>query len=216
MFIQELWRYPVKSMKGERLDTADLGLDGIAGDRRAIVVSTRDRRIITSRTHPRLLAHQGSIAGGRPHVDGKPIADDAVASLIEDIAGDSARIIEWSGPERFDILPLLVATDGAIAALGVDHRRLRPNIVIGGVEGMAERSWERKTLQVGEAIVQLDDLRGRCVMTTFDPDTGQQQLSVLKRIIREFDGTFCLNASVVRGGRIRVGDAVELQFDDGR
>jgi hypothetical protein len=48
-------------------------------------------------------------------------------------------LIQYNGAERFDVLPLLVATDGAINHMGFDGRRLRPNIVIGGVEGMKER-----------------------------------------------------------------------------
>ena len=58
-----------------------------------------------------------------------------------------------TGPERFDILPLLVATDGAIAAFGHDARRLRPNVVIGGVEGLAERAWEGAVIGVGDAVI---------------------------------------------------------------
>jgi len=42
---------------------------------------------------------------------------------------------------RFDVPPLLVATDGASAVFGHDPRRLRPNIVIGGVDGLSEREW---------------------------------------------------------------------------
>ena len=207
--MRELWRYPIKSMKGEPLETADVRFDGIAGDRRAIVV--RNNRIITSRTHPKLLAHAGTVgADGEPLVDLKRWDDPAVAQLVTDIAGVDAQLIRWNGPERFDVLPLLIATDGAIAALGIDHRRMRPNIVIGGVEGLAEREWEGRQLRIGTLVIQLADLRGRCVMTTFDPDTQQQDLSILRRFATEFDGTFCLNAAVAAEGVIRIGDEVEL------
>ena len=54
------------------------------------------------------------------------------------------------------------------------------------------------------------DLRGRCVMTTYDPDTLIQDPDVLKSIVRRFDGRLALNAAVAAGGRVRVGDAVEL------
>jgi len=54
------------------------------------------------------------------------------------------------------------------------------------------------------------DLRGRCIITTFDPDTGQQDLGVLRRIQKEFDGVLGLNSYVVTPGRIAVGDPVEL------
>lgn len=209
MWIGEIWRYPIKSMRGERLQSADLRLDGIAGDRRALVV--REGRVITSRTHPRLLSLAGTLGdNGDPYVDGRPWNDEIVARLIEEIAGAGSRLIRWAWPERFDISPLLVATDGAIAAIGLDGRRFRPNIVIGGVQALAERSWEGKRLRIGEAVVQLEDLRARCVMTTFDPDTQEQDRSVLRRIVRDFNGTFALNASVVAEGVISVGQPVDL------
>jgi len=107
-------------------------------------------------------------------------------------------------------MPLLVTTDGAIDALGVDVRRLRPNLVIGGVDGLAERGWEGRHLAVASAVVGLADLRARCNMTTWDPETGAQDIRVLARIRRDFAGTFALNAWVARPGRVAVGDAVLL------
>ena len=50
-------------------------------------------------------------------------------------------LARYDGPERFDVLPLLVATDGDVAAFGRDVRRLRPNIVIDGVDGIDEFGW---------------------------------------------------------------------------
>ena len=56
----------------------------------------------------------------------------------------------------------------------------------------------------------LADLRGRCVMTTWDPDTQAQDVGVLRDIARRFDGRLSLNAAVVEAARIEVGDEVEL------
>jgi uncharacterized protein YcbX len=120
------------------------------------------------------------------------------------------RLNRFAGEERFDVLPLLVATDGAIAALGVDGRRLRPNIVVGGVEGLAERGWPGRRLRIGEVIVAVAQLRARCVMTTYDPDTQAQDPGVLRRIVREFGGSMALDCAVLSGGPVRVGDPVEL------
>ena len=109
------------------------------------------------------------------------------------------------------MLPLLVATDGAISAFGFDGRRLRPNIVVAGVEGLAERDWEGRALRAGTAIIGLHSLRDRCVMTTFDPDTLKQDAGVLRHIQHRFDGRLALNAYVIQEGRIAIGDRVELQ-----
>jgi uncharacterized protein YcbX len=207
--VAELWRYPVKSMAGEPLERALVRRDGIAGDR---VVHVQDARgqTITARTRPRLLGHRAVLGpDGEPLVDGRPWRSADVGRDVVAAAGDGARLVRYDGEERFDVLPLLVATDGAIEAFGFDRRRLRPNMLVEGVEGLAERGWEGRTLRAGTVLIGVDSLRARCVMTTFDPDTLRQDVSVLKRIHREFDGRLALNARVIREGTVAVGDEVE-------
>jgi MOSC domain-containing protein len=210
MDIGELWRYPVKSMAGERLDRALAGSLGIEGDR-VVHVRRPDGRIATARTYPGLLAHKAVLGpDGEPRVDGRPWTDPAVAAEVEAIVGRGARLVRDDSPGRFDVLPLLVATDGAIEAFGRDGRRLRPNILIGGVSGLAERGWEGRRLRIGDVVIGLEDLRDRCVMTTYDPDTLAQDVSVLKDIVERFEGKLALNAQVLRSGVLSVGDRVEL------
>lgn len=134
----------------------------------------------------------------------------SVRGTVEDIVGVGARLVRDESAGRFDILPLLVATDGAISAFGYDGRRLRPNLVIGGVQGLEERAWPGSCLRIDEVIISLEDLRGRCIMTTFDPDTLAQDRQVLTSIVTRFAGKLALNANVIRGGQIREGAAVEL------
>ncbi len=210
MRVAELWRYPVKSMAGERLQRAELGYLGIAGDR-VVHVEDEHGRVITARTHPRLLAFKATLgAEGEPLVDGRPWNDPDVGRAVEAAAGVGARLVRHDGPERFDVLPLLVATDGALEALAVDHRRLRPNIVVGDVAGLAERGWPGRRLRAGTVVIDVAKLRSRCVMTTYDPDTQAQDLSVLRRIARDFDGRMALDCAVRDPGRIAVGDEVTL------
>jgi uncharacterized protein YcbX len=201
LHITELWRYPVKSMAGERLKKADVLEDGIVGDRVVHVVNDVGR-VVTSRTNPVLLSYRATLGGdGEPLINGQPWRD------VEVPVGKLVRV---DGVERFDVLPLLVATDGAIAAFGHDGRRLRPNIVIGGVEGLAERGWEGRQLRAGEVVIGIQDLRERCIMTTFDPDTQAQDVDVLRKIRREFAGLLALNCYVIKPGKLAVGDPVEL------
>jgi len=210
MRLREIWRYPVKSMAGERLAAAELRTDGIAGDRVVHAWEERDR-LVTARSRPGLLAHRATLAAdGQPLVDGLPWTDPEVTRRVEAAAGRGVRLRRFEGDQRFDVRPLLVATDGALEAFGRDHRRLRPNLVISGVAGLAERGWEGRALRVGGAVVGLADLRGRCVMTTWDPDTQAQDAGVLRDIVRRFDGRLCLNAAVLRPGRVVEGDEVEL------
>jgi hypothetical protein len=210
MHVAELWRYPVKSMAGERVREARLTPLGLDGDRVVHVENARGR-VVTARTHPRLLGHHARLdAYDEPLVDNRAWTAPTVAADIERIVGDGARLVRDDGAGRFDILPLLIATDGAIAAFGYDGRRLRPNLVIGGVQGLDERTWEGRRLRIGDVLIALADLRGRCVMTTFDPDTLAQDHHVLRSIVDRFDGRLALNASVVRAGRVREGDRVDL------
>ena len=210
MHIQELWRYPVKSMRGERLTEAVLERSGIRGDRNIVVVSEARDRIITARTHPGLLGLQGAVsAEGVTLVDGHPWDSAEALALTQDAAGEAVRLIDaGEHTERFDVLPLLVATDGAIAELGMDLRRLRPNIVIGGVTGQAERGWPGSSLRVGEVAIEVAQLRMRCVMTTFDPDTLKQDLGVLRKIVKEAGGKLALDCAVAHPGVLREGDVV--------
>ena len=126
-----------------------------------------------------------------------------VAAEVVDIAGPGAKLVRYEGAERFDVLPLLVATDGAIAAFGHDGRRLRPNIVIGGVEGLTEREWPGACLRIGKVLIGVQDLRLRCIMTSFDPDTLIQDKDITRGIYRRFEGKLALNCFVIEGRRDR-------------
>jgi uncharacterized protein YcbX len=209
MRVAELWRYPVKSMAGERIAAADIRAGGIPGDR--LVYAAGGGRLLTARTHPALLGFHAALgADGEPLVEGRPWSDPEIAARLRAAVAPAARLVRSDAAGVFDVLPLLVATDGAVAALGVDHRRLRPNIVVADVDGLAEREWPGRRLRIGTALIEAVKLRGRCVMTTYDPDTQVQDLSVLNRIVREFGGHMALDCAVVAPGRVAVGDAVEL------
>ncbi|MGH7740472.1 MAG: MOSC domain-containing protein [Candidatus Eiseniibacteriota bacterium] len=212
MRLAEIWRYPVKSLAGERLDHAALAPGGIAGDR-LYQVHRADGSIVDARAHPKLLAlHAHLNPSGQLLIDDQPWDSPQVARAIEAAAavGPGAHLERHERADRFDVLPLLIATDGAIAALGHDGRRLRPNLVIGGVEGLAEREWGGHALEIGETRIGVLRLRPRCVMTTWDPDTQAQDLSVLRELVERFDSRFALDGWVIRGGTLRVGDPVRV------
>ena len=166
MRVAAIWRYPVKSMAGERLSRAEISSAGLVGDR-VVQVYDRRGRIVTARTYPRLLRLRATLGSdGEPLVDGLLWSSPEIAKRVEAAVAPGARLERFDGLERFDILPLLVCTDGAVGRFGRDVRRLRPNILIGGVDDNAERYWEGATLRLPHAEVGVADLRGRCVMTT--------------------------------------------------
>lgn len=204
-----IWRYPVKTLAGQAMEAAELTPDGIPFDRTVHVRGPEGVR--TSRRHHRLLGLQGSLDGaGRPLVNGHPWDGEEALAAVREAAGGDAWLEANDGPDRYDVLPLLVATDGAVHAFGRDIRRLRPNLLIGGVEGMDEIHWPGRELHIGEAVIGLHSRRGRCPMTTVDPDTLERDPEVLRDIGRRFDGQLALNAEVLRRGRVRVGDIVVI------
>lgn len=208
MVIKELWRYPVKSLKGEQLSRAHVAEAGIEGDRLVHVLD--GERVITSRTHPGLLAVRATLDDdGEAHIEGLPWSDPSSLERVRAVAGPRAEL-RSTPTGAFDVLPLSVATDGTVDHLGIDRRRLRPNIVIGGVDGLDERRWPGRRLLVGDVSIRIVRLRPRCVMTTWDPDTQERDPTVLRRIVRELDGSAALDCAVERGGVIDVGAAVRL------
>ncbi len=209
MYLAEIWRYPVKSLRGESLIEAQLTDDGVAGDRLVHVVGARGP--VTGRTRHGLLTISACTGhDGMPLVEGHRWNSPEALRTLRARAGPDVRLIAYQGPERFDVLNLLVATDGAVEEFGHGLRRLRPNLVIGGVPADAEATWRGGALTVGEAVVGVHSMRQRCVVTTIDPDSGVQDVKVLKRIHRDFRGELALNCWVIQPGTVRRGDSVSL------
>jgi uncharacterized protein YcbX len=213
MSVTELWRYPVKSLRGERLQTAEIDENGVAGDR-LVHVRQQSGRVVTSRFRPRLLGLQGALGeDGEPTIDGLPWTSAPARELVRAAAGASVDLVRTTGVDhgqRYDVLPLTVITESMVQEVGVDRRRFRPNVVIAGAEGLAEIDWPGYGLRAGSVLIGVRNRRSRCVMTTFDPDSLEQDPGVLHRIVRSFGGQVALDCWVVEPGRIAVGDAVEL------
>jgi MOSC domain-containing protein len=213
MRVAELWRYPVKSLRGERLQAVDIDENGIPGDR-LVHVRQASGRVVTSRFRPGLLGLQGSLDdAGEQLIDGLAWRAAGALERVRAVAGADVELVRFAGGDhgqRHDVLPLTVLTTGMAEAVGVDRRRFRPNVVIAGADGLAEVDWPGSGLRAGSAVIGVRNRRSRCVMTTFDPDTLEQDPRVLQRIVRSFGGEVALDCWVLEPGRIAEGDAVEL------
>jgi len=129
LHVAELWRYPVKSLLGERLPTLRLVDDGVEGDRTWGIKDLGDGRILTARREPRLLFASSRLAardvpvitlpdgreisGSGPATDaalsgwlGKPVtlvaaaaSDAARAEYFADATDDASEAIEWTMPK---------------------------------------------------------------------------------------------------------------------
>ena len=235
--VAELWRYPVKSMQGERLSEVLVGPTGLAGDREWAVVDTGTGLALTGRRAPKLLFAQATIVDDDVRItlpDGSVAVDDAAlsawlerpVSLRRATATTSGRFeiglaegddadrdpsvewYEWEGP------------------LGTFHDSTRTQVSIIGaatvgswdmrrfrpnvvIDGTGEDEWVGATVQVGEAALDVVKQIDRCVMTTrAQPGGIHRDVDVLRTIIRERANNLGIGALVQTPGRVRVGDDI--------
>jgi uncharacterized protein YcbX len=207
--VAELWRYPVKGLRGERLAELEIAAGGIPGDRSVQV--TDGRGTVTGRRKQRMIALEATLGqDGQALVAGHRWDTDAAAREIRAVSGDEARLVAADGGHAHDAAHILVVTDGGIAQLGYDRRRFRPNVVVEGVDGAEEQAWVGRRLRAGRALLAVDEPCERCVITTIDPDTVAVDLEVLERTRAELGGVMGVYCSVLEPGRVAAGDPVEL------
>ena len=223
-----LWRYPVKSMAGEAITSADLSWAGIAGDRRWAFLRPESAASgfpwHTIRENPAMSAYVPRLLEpGRPDksaVDvrapgGKTyrITDPGLADEL----GAGVRVMRL---ERglFDAMPVSLITTSTVAALctlaGVagNELRFRPNLVIAPASGApyAEDDWVGCSLRIGGAVIRVDRRDSRCVIVDVNPGTGQPDAPVLKAAGRQRNACAGVYGSTIRPGLVRVGDPVTI------
>ena len=94
MHVSELWRYPIKTLKGERIQQTEITANGIPGDRE-IVVMGKEGRIITSRSKPKLLGLRGELrADGVATVNGHPWDSPEALALVNEAAGGNTELVK--------------------------------------------------------------------------------------------------------------------------
>jgi uncharacterized protein len=235
MHVLELWRYPVKSLQGERLHTAEIGAEGIVGDRQWALFDQETGFGLTARRVPDLLFAAARVrADGGVEVvlpDGTVTTDDAeisgwlgrgvvlrpasstpsrprYESPDDDLEDVPTRWHDWQGaPGAFH--------DNAGARLSLvttgtlgswDRRRFRANVVL---EGAGEGGLIGSQVQLGEAVLDVGDPIPRCVMVTRPQPGGiARDNEVLKTIHRERGGDLAVAALVRRPGAVRTGDVL--------
>jgi len=232
--VLEVWRFPVKSLLGERLDRAELGPEGVAGDRGWALFDVATGFGLTARRVPELLFAAGRLqADGSVQVvlpDGTATADDAVLSdwagrpVVLRPAAEVRGARRYENPddedERTARWDPFAGADGAFhdnadarvtlvstgTLGGWDRRRFRANVVLAGA---GEDALVGSRIRLGSA--ELDVVRRvpRCVMTT-RPQAGgiARDTTVLKTINRERGGALAVGALVVQPGALAVGDTV--------
>lgn len=233
--VKELYRFPVKSMRGEALTEAFAFWHGFAGDRRYAFVRSENRSgfpWLTGREIPQMLqfaprftdpddVENSPVAVTLP--DGRSLPIDA-PELNETLAkayGKPVHLLKI-GRGAFDSQVISVMSTATVAELGgmvgtaVTPLRFRQNIIIEPFDDQpfVEERWLDSSLVFGNKEdnlrIRLNRRIQRCVMINIDPETAVKEPAVLKTVAQTRQNCVGVYGSPERPGMIRVGDVVKL------
>ena len=230
--VESLWRYPVKSMRGEELDEIFVAAAGVAGDRLFAFRSSAAREdfpYFTAREQRHMLRYRPRIrqGAGGPMVDVETPDGDTLAiddpALIERLRAGadpehqlslmrSARPLTDAQPVSI----MSVQTANRLAqesSTEPEKRRYRANIYIDlpSTDGFAEDLFVGRSLRIGPSlVVSVLERDVRCMLITLHPDTTAKSPVLLKQIAQLHGGAAGIYGTVLTEGTVRKGDAVDL------
>lgn len=218
--VRELWRYPVKSMAGERLDSCLITAQGLEGDRRwAFVDGTPNRagKLLGVKQHAELLTYLARLADGAPQIGAPDGATQALGSaVLERLEAESGRQLGLRDQPgaNFDDAHVHIVNLASVdlfsleAGMRVDHRRFRANLYVDGIEPEEEVRWVGRHVRAGDAELEVVDRCVRCVVITRDPDTAVASPELLQLLVERHEECMGVYCQVVRPGRVALGDFV--------
>jgi uncharacterized protein len=220
--VLELWRYPVKSMAGERLHSCAVAATGFEGDRRWALVDgspNRAGKFLTIRQDELMLTYHARLAAGTLEVvtpAGEVVEMDA--SLLSKLAAETSRPLTLREQEgaNYDDSPVLLINVATIASFGaevgmeLDRRRFRANLYVDGFAPEEEVEWVGRRVVVGEVALEVVSRCERCVVITRDPDTTAATPELLSALVDTHDKCLGVYCQVTRPGRVSVGDPVHV------
>jgi uncharacterized protein YcbX len=234
--VRALFRYPVKSMRAEPLETAELHWIGIHGDRQYAFCRTANTSRfpwLTGRDVPELVRYvpryddpddprRSRLRVTTPRGVELDIDDPALAAELSAAAGEEVRM-QQSGRGLFDRMPVSVISSATGAALDrscgyeIGLGRFRQNIVLDIAEGLGtgEADWLDGTLLFGTGEtpprLRINARIERCVMITIDPESAARDASIMRRVAQDHGNLVGVHCAVEAQGRIAVGDRVRLR-----
>jgi len=231
--VEAIFRYPVKSMAGERLQIANLGWHGIDGDRRLALRRMDDRSgfpWLTATKLPDLLLfaprhHDNGAQRSLPtHIrtpDGEelPVFGDDLATEVGRRHGALVQMMQLKHG-IFDEASISVIASDTVGEIGrlvgrtLDVRRFRPNVVVRLLRSVPfqEDQWLGSVLSFGEendapaiAVTLRDE---RCSMVNLDPDSASPAPELLKAVVGANQNNAGIYGAVTRIGRLAVGQTI--------
>jgi MOSC domain-containing protein len=218
--VVEVWRYPVKSMAGERLDACAITETGLDGDRRlALIDGTPNRtgKLLTIRQHENMLRYHPRLVDGAVEVeapDGSVLTTGP--SLVARLERETSRPLELKdhAGANFDDSHVLIVNLASIEVLGVeagmdlDRRRFRANLYVDGLDPEEEVGWIGRRIRAGDAELDVVKRDERCVVITRDPQTTVATPDLLRLLAERHDQCMGVYCQVAKPGRVGVGDFV--------
>ena len=235
--IESLFRYPIKSMRGERVTAIALGWDGLVGDRQLGVRRKHDRSDfpwLSATKVPDLCRFTPEGEDGPAelptHVrtcDGArfPLYSDELADDLARRCGEPVEVMRLRHG-IFDDAPVSLITTTTVGELcrlgGVadEVQRFRTNVVIRSQRAVPfeENDWVGATIRFGTgddaASVAIAMCSVRCAVINNDPTGGPMTPALLKAAVRANDNNAGVAATVTRTGRLEVG--MPILLDRGR
>lgn len=235
--VLELWRYPVSSLGGERMDAAELRSGGIVGDRLWGVAGGDDNEVAAPEKRKRWRPLPNVTArydGGVPLIrvpDGDwmpadhPEASEAISRFMdfpvslkahvpfgEDEPGHVAPRYQRAAIHILTTASMRRLAELVADAAQIDRRRFRPNVVIdtGDAEGFMEEKLVGRRLAIGNAILSVTEPCARCSFTALAQAGLSFEPAVLHQIAKHGDGGFGALCAVERPASVRTGDLIEL------
>jgi len=228
-----LWRYPVKSMRGERVEYLDVGPTGVAGDRWYALRDAEGRLGSGKRTTrfgriDGLLEFQARYDGPLLEIvlpDGSVVRGDSpgIDAALSQLLGQAVALVHEDNGGHVDDAPVHLLSTASLAWLSValpasriDERRFRPNLVIDtGGDTPVEQDWIGRTLRIGEELaVSVTGPTERCGMVALAQDDLPRDPAVLRAITQQADLCFGVYARVTAAGRVRGNDPVVIADAD--
>ena len=217
--VTEVWRYPVKSMAGERLDECQITEAGLEGDRRwAMIDNTpeRDGKWFNIKQHAPLMTYKARLTDGSLSVlapGGANVGLEGAYRQVLDDSGKNVELRELPGA-NFDAAHILNVNLASLeafaleAGMPIDHRRFRANLYVEGLEPDEELRWLGRVIRAGDAELEVVDRCERCKVITMDPDTTEATPELLRVLVQNHDERMGVYCQVARPGRVAVGDFV--------
>jgi len=217
--VVEIWRYPVKSMAGERLDSCTITGLGLDGDRDwAFIESTEPRvgKFFNIKQHSGLMRYQARLVGGKLEVTAPDGTRSDVDGALNTLLGESSRVVNVRNQAgvNFDDAPVLIVNLASVeafsleAGMPVDHRRFRANLYVDGLEPEEELRWLGRRIKAGEAELEVIERCVRCVVVNHDPETTETAPRLLELLVERHDKCMGMYCKVTRPGRVAVGGFV--------